>query len=301
MDKKLRELLEKQHYALVGKHSAVKICHWTKECIRGKDFCYKQKFYGIKSHRCLQMTPVVDRCNHNCVFCWRPMDGSLHEPLSKEEADKPKGLVDNLIEAQRKLLIGFKGYDQVDQNIMDEALNPNQVAISLAGEPTLYPYLGELIDEFHARKMTTFLVTNGTRPDVLKNITEPTQLYVSIDAPDEELYKKIDNPRPSGYWKAIQESLALLKGFKCNTVIRLTLLRKNMVQASDYAKLIEAAQPTFVECKAYMWVGASRQRLPQEEMPTHNEVLGFAQGLENNTSYSIKDEKPISRVVLLGK
>jgi wyosine [tRNA(Phe)-imidazoG37] synthetase (radical SAM superfamily) len=29
------------------------------------------EFYGIRSHRCLQMTPVVDQCTHNCLFCWR--------------------------------------------------------------------------------------------------------------------------------------------------------------------------------------------------------------------------------------
>ena len=301
MDPKLKTLLINQHYAIVGRHSAVKTCHWTKEAIRGHDFCYKQQFYGIKSHRCMQMTPVVDRCNHKCVFCWRPMEGTSGAPLTKAEADKPAELVDALIAAQRKLLIGFKGFDAVDPKVMDEALNPNQVAISLAGEPTLYPYLGELIDEFHSRGMTTFLVTNGTRPDVLRDITEPTQLYISVDAPSEKLYKAIDNPHPQSHWKAIQESLSLLKDFKCKTVVRLTLLKRNMVEPADYGKIIEAASPDFVECKAYMWVGASRQRLPREEMPLHSEILSFAGEIEDNTSYKVSDEKPLSRVVLLKK
>jgi len=229
------------------------------------------------------------------------MEGTSGAPLTKEEADNPNELVDALIAAQRKLVIGFKGFDKVDPAVLEEALNPNQVAISLAGEPTLYPYLSELIDEFHSRGMTTFLVTNGTRPEVLRNITEPTQLYISVDAPDEKLYKAIDRPRPESHWKAIQESLSLLKDFKCNTVVRLTLLHKNMVQPTDYGKIIEAANPKFVECKAYMWVGASRQRLPKEEMPLHNEILAFAREIEGNTSYRISDEKPASRVVLLKK
>jgi tRNA wybutosine-synthesizing protein 1 len=55
----LRDLLEKQQYRIVGNHSAVKICHWTKESIRERGFCYKQQFYGINAHRCLQMTPAV--------------------------------------------------------------------------------------------------------------------------------------------------------------------------------------------------------------------------------------------------
>src|SRR3990172_586793 len=55
------------------KHTAVKLCHWTKTSIKTgeENYCYKQKFYGIKSHRCLQMTPAVPFCNFGCQFCWR--------------------------------------------------------------------------------------------------------------------------------------------------------------------------------------------------------------------------------------
>src|SRR3989338_1808415 len=47
-------------YRIVGprRHSAVKICHYTKQDIRGKDVCYKFNFFGISSSRCLQLTPV---------------------------------------------------------------------------------------------------------------------------------------------------------------------------------------------------------------------------------------------------
>ncbi len=39
--------MEKSGYRFVGRHSAVKICNWTRQAIRGRDTCYKQKFYGI--------------------------------------------------------------------------------------------------------------------------------------------------------------------------------------------------------------------------------------------------------------
>ncbi|MFV2040427.1 MAG: 4-demethylwyosine synthase TYW1, partial [Candidatus Hydrothermarchaeales archaeon] len=59
MDEETRRLLKSQKYHLVGGHSAVKGCHWLKESlVRGRE-CYKAKFYGISSHRCLQMTPAV--------------------------------------------------------------------------------------------------------------------------------------------------------------------------------------------------------------------------------------------------
>ena len=65
--------LVNQKYAVVGEHSAAKLCHWAGESLRGAGECYKSKFYGIASHRCLQCTPVLQFCNHACVFCWRMM------------------------------------------------------------------------------------------------------------------------------------------------------------------------------------------------------------------------------------
>ncbi|MCK4309827.1 MAG: 4-demethylwyosine synthase TYW1, partial [Methanomicrobia archaeon] len=72
MDREVRTLLRKQRYKIVGEHSAVKLCHWLKKSLMEDRVCYKQKFYGIKSHRCLQMTPAVISCTHKCLFCWRP-------------------------------------------------------------------------------------------------------------------------------------------------------------------------------------------------------------------------------------
>ena len=47
----LRKSLEKQGYKLIGTHSGVKLCRWTKSMLRGRGGCYKHTFYGIESHR----------------------------------------------------------------------------------------------------------------------------------------------------------------------------------------------------------------------------------------------------------
>ncbi len=44
IDKETREILQKQHYKVVGNHSAVKVCHWLRKSIRDEGFCYKEKF-----------------------------------------------------------------------------------------------------------------------------------------------------------------------------------------------------------------------------------------------------------------
>ena len=40
--------LEKQGYRVVGRHSGIKVCLWTKKCLRDEDVCYKNTFYGIR-------------------------------------------------------------------------------------------------------------------------------------------------------------------------------------------------------------------------------------------------------------
>ncbi len=296
------ERLENAGYRLVGpsKHSAVKICSWTKEAIRGMNFCYKQKFYGISSHRCLQFTPALPFCTHKCVFCWR--DINITYPKWIGPVDDPKVILDEAIEAQRELLMGFKGNPSVDPKIFEEAMNPNQTAISLAGEPTMYPRLPELIDETKRRKMTSFLVTNGTIPEMVEKLLDhqPTQLYVTLTGPNEEVYKRTSRPMIKDGWQRLLKTLSLLKEFDCNTVIRLTLVKGfNLVKAEGYAKIIAKYEPKFVEAKAFMSVGYARQRLPYESMPLHDEIRKFAEEIAKRSGYKIKDEKRDSRVVLL--
>lgn len=137
MDEGYRLTLEKQQYRLYMDHSAVKLCGWLKQSMLHDRHCYKQDFYGIQSHRCLQMTPAIHECTHMCPFCWR-VEGRDFEV--KEWAE-PKDMLDQLIARQRKLISGFKGDPRCDPQMFEEAMNPNQVACSLAGEPTEYPYL----------------------------------------------------------------------------------------------------------------------------------------------------------------
>jgi tRNA wybutosine-synthesizing protein 1 len=75
----------------------------------------------------------------------------------------------------------------------------------------------------------------------------------------------------------------------------------NMSLVKDYAKLIEKANPTYIEAKAYMHIGFSNLRLGFDRMPMHTEVKDFANKLAEETGYRVIDEAPESRVVLLSR
>jgi len=297
MRPELRQRLEKQQYKMSGEHSAVKLCHWMRQSLLKKRHCYKQEFYGIASHRCLQMTPVVHDCTHNCIFCWRIRG---FEDLEKDW-EEPREMLDKLIEHQRILITGFPGDPRCDLVKHKEAKDPKHVAISLAGEPTMYPYLGELIAECHRRGMTTFLVTNGTFPEVLENLDPlPSQLYVTVAAPNKYVYRDLCQPRIDDGWERIMRTLDLLPSLSTRTVIRHTLVREyNLGWEEEYAKLDGRAKPTFVEPKGFVFVGDARQRMSIDNMPSHDDVVQFGRKLASLLGKSLVKEKKDSRVVLL--
>jgi tRNA wybutosine-synthesizing protein 1 len=300
------EALKKQRYHLVGRHSAVKRCRWLYEALIHDRPCYKQKFFGIRTHQCIQMTPVLFYCTQQCLFCWRAQSGDLGiawNEMKLPKCDLPEEIVEESIKVQREILSGYKGNPKTNQQKLKDALTPGHAAISLTGEPTLYKPLEELIQAFHKRGFTTFLVSNGTLPSALADLSEePTQLYISVCAPDKETYKQICRPQIPKAWERLNETLELLPSFNCPTVIRITSVRSlNMKSAEAYAKLVEKANPTYVEPKAYMHVGFSRLRLGYENMPSHMEICVFARRLAKETGYNIIDESKESRVVLMSR
>ncbi len=294
--------LQKMGYRFVGhnRHAAAKICHWTKKSILDEGECYKQKFYGIESHRCLQMSPSVPFCHQKCLFCWR--DLSVTETRWKGKYDEPGEIIDGCIAAQRNLLCGFFGNEKANKKKLDESQDPNNAAISLAGEPMIYPQIEGLIEEFHRRDFTTFLVSNGMAPQKLDDLDEePTQLYISLDAPNESIFKKLCNPQIEDGWENLNKSLDLLSSFKCRKVLRLTCVKDfNMQNIEEYAQLIKNSNPDFVEIKAYMFVGYSRKRLKWENMPSNQEIYDFANSIAEICGFDVIDRAYESRVVLLG-
>ncbi|MFX1352502.1 MAG: radical SAM protein [Promethearchaeota archaeon] len=364
------ETYTKTTYRIIGKnkHTAIKPCHWLEQRLmtgRENRNCYKGIF-GVKSHRCLQNTPSLPFCNHQCVFCWRDIEmGNLGSEFIVEP-DEPKELIDEMIRHQQDIiknhlplrrylenyevmidLLHFMLKDNRHQSIFSlskalhisrnkveravnllknqeflkpidstlknfkleqeisccidsrdeiemlinreltspdeimqthgEAMFPNHAAISLDGEPLLYPFISDLIKEFRSRNMTTFIVTNGTLPEKLENLNSlPSQLYLTLPASNEKLYKKVCRPMTKNSWDNINKSLELLESFSCRTLVRLTAV-KNLnlddVFIRDYIRLIEEANPNFFELKGFTL--QAKALMIKERLKTNISIQNF--------------------------
>lgn len=290
----------KQHYGMVGKHSAVKVCHWTKSEMTGGKGCYKSTFYGIESHRCIQMTPAVNACTENCSFCWR-FQGFDGMRISDE--DDPEFILEESIRQHKKLLSGFKGNPNVSKEKWEESQDPKHIAISLTGEPTLYTRLGEFIELATKRGFSTFLVTNGTLPMVLEKLNPlPTQLYVTVAGPNKAIFNHVLNPAIGNAWENFNRTLELLPSLDTRKVLRHTLVRDvNMPFLDEYEYLDRIAEPDYIECKGYVHVGQSIDRLSRDNMPSHDEIMGFSNSLSGRLGYELVADRKESKVALLAK
>ena len=395
-------------YVVVGKyrHSAVKPCHWFEQKLfTGIRHCYKEKFYGIKSHQCLQNSPMIF-CNHRCIYCWRihPSDVGLsikETALEELNLDDPRTIVSKMIEAQKQIVqkkyplerllqhyenivavfktlfrekqLSLNGLvsktkiskrkikgalrhllreeyvvetaeekytisrnakndirsakdiediirqrianPELVKKVWEEAMYPRHAAISLTGEPMMYPYIDEIVSEFHKKGFTTFIVTNGTFPERLSEMNElPTQLYVTLPAPNEKIYKKVCVPYIKNGWNKLNQTLELLESLNCRTVIRITAVKNlNMIEPEEYAKIVEKANPNFLEVKGFTLLGGARLRLTRYAerkglntkdiakvfQPKHKDIMEFASKICEAANFPIIDQFRPSAVALI--
>ncbi|CAH2222742.1 S-adenosyl-L-methionine-dependent tRNA 4-demethylwyosine synthase [Pelobates cultripes] len=211
----LQKALTKQGYKLIGSHSGVKLCRWTKSMLRGRGGCYKHTFYGIESHRCMETTPSL-ACANKCVFCWRHHTN----PVGTEwrwKMDQPEMILEAAIENHQNMIKQFRGVPGVKPDRFEEGMAVKHCALSLVGEPIMYPEINRFLRLLHHRQISSFLVTNAQFPDEIRCLEPVTQLYVSVDASTKDSLKKIDRPLFKDFWQRFIDSLKALaekKGFE---------------------------------------------------------------------------------------
>jgi len=296
----LKQSLTKQGYKIIGTHSGVKLCRWTKSMLRGRGGCYKHTFYGIDSHRCMETTPSL-ACANKCVFCWRHHSN----PVGTEwrwKMESAEFILKGALENHYKMINEFKGVPGVIPEKLKEGMKAKHCALSLVGEPIMYPEINKFIKLLHQEKISSFLVTNAQFPEAIKELEPCTQLYVSVDASTKDSLKKIDRPLFKDFWERFLSSLAELKKKGQRTVYRLTLVKGwNAEEMDNYAKLVDIGQPDLIEIKGVTFCGSSKaSSLTMENVPWHSEVVRFVADLTQRlTGYEIASEHEHSNCVLV--
>ncbi|KAK5008784.1 hypothetical protein LTR28_003510 [Elasticomyces elasticus] len=301
--------LTKQGYTIVGSHSGVKICRWTKSALRGRGSCYKFSFYGIASHLCMETTPSLS-CSNKCVFCWRHGTNPVGTTW-RWKIDPPELIFNGVKEGHYKKIKMMRGVPGVRAERFQEAMKIRHCALSLVGEPIFYPHINELLAMLHREHISSFLVCNAQHPEQLAALGPVTQLYVSIDASNKESLRKIDRPLHRDFWERFIRCLNILREKRDThrTVFRLTLVKGFNIdeEAEGYAELVERALPSFVEIKGVTYCGTSTSSaagLTMRNVPFYEEVTAFVAALNSalkrrGLEYGIAAEHAHSCCVLI--
>ena len=173
------------------------------------------------------------------VFYWR----HHKNPVGREwrwKTDDPNEIVDQAVKEHINMIKETKGIPGVKKDQWEEAHTVRHCALSLVGEPIMYPKIDEFLADLHRRDISTFLVTNGQHPQqAIESLRPITQLYVSVDASTPETLVAIDRPLFNDAWDRLRYSLKCLKDKGQRTVPRLTVVKGwNSDEIAGYAKLI---------------------------------------------------------------
>jgi len=126
----------------------------------------------------IDLSPGKKQCNFDCLYCELAPAATVD---SYSEAYKPDEIITELKQA------------------LLEHPNTDVITLTANGEPTLYPYLDELIekiDAVKANKQTLILTNTATLsdPKTYHSLLHLDQVKLSLDAVTPEVFKKIDRP-----------------------------------------------------------------------------------------------------------
>lgn len=117
------------------------------------------------------------------------------------------------------------------------------ITLSGSGEPTLHPELGLLIREI--KKMADLpvaLITNASllyRDEVLEGVLEADVIVPSLDAPDPEIYERVNRPHPSLTFDQLISGLTQLGRFRRQPIWLEVLLLKGINDGAEQIKQLQ--------------------------------------------------------------
>ena len=139
----------------------------------------------------VDVSPDKKRCNYDCIYC------ELQKAKTTNSYDNPPSVEEIVSDVKRAI---------------DEYSNIDVITITANGEPTLYPYLGELIDEIDKIKgdKKSLILSNGStiqNKEVQDTLKKFDIVKLSLDCATPVCFKKIDRVDDSVDLEAIKSGM----------------------------------------------------------------------------------------------
>ncbi len=197
--------------------------------------------YGpVKSRRfgmSLGIDPIfeISTCSFNCIYCQL---GDIQRVTRQVRTFVPTARV---VEDFKKYLASRR------QTPIDV------ITYSGSGEPTLAANLGEIAGELKVLHPASeqIILTNATelhRPEVRENLHSLDRVIVKVDAPNEELFQKINRPAEGVTLKGCLEGILKLKETYPGTIeVQTMFMPINRREVHQLAEILNAIGPAAVQ------------------------------------------------------
>ncbi len=183
----------------------------------------------------IDLSPHKKQCNFDCLYC---------ELKPAKTVDKYDDVisVESIMSALQDALAQHKDIDVI--------------TVTANGEPTLYPYLDELIDRIDAIKgdKTTLILSNGSTivdPDVRKALAKFDMVKLSLDCATDKCLKKLDRAHKGINVADIMQGMLDFKKIYHKPLIVEVLLVKSINDTPEHIevlnKFLTTLNPTRVD------------------------------------------------------
>ncbi|VAY86896.1 Putative Fe-S oxidoreductase [hydrothermal vent metagenome] len=171
----------------------------------------------------INLSPTLKQCNFDCLYCELKPANTVDKQIST-----PK--VSNIILEVR--------------NTIEKYPSINVITLTADGEPTLYPYLDQLITQLNIIKgdIKTLILSNGGNiydQNIQKTLTKLDIVKLSLDCISSKCFKKLDRTNKSVDCQKIADGMINFRKLYNKELIIEILFVKDLNDNDDEIKLLK--------------------------------------------------------------
>jgi len=197
-------------------------------------------------------------CSFDCIYCQL---GKTVHPLVRRREFEPMSRLAQELETVKNIVVDY-------------------VTFSGVAEPTLASNLGQAIELVKSvLGLPVAVLTNSSlmpREDVRRELNQADVVVAKVDAPNEELFRRINRPRVRSTLDEILQAIRLFKEeYRGKLALQMMFVEANRGYASEMARIAEALSPDEVQINTPLRPCAVKPLPPEEIAAIRREFAGL--------------------------
>ena len=197
-------------------------------------------------------------CSFDCVYC--QLGRTVH-PLVRRREFEPMSHLAQELETVRNIVVDY-------------------VTFSGVAEPTLASNLGQAIELVKSvLGLPVAVLTNSSlmlREDVRRELSQADVVVAKVDAPNEELFRRINRPKIKSTLDEVLQAIRLFReGYRGKLALQMMFVEANRGYAPEMARIAEELSPDEVQINTPLRPCAVKPLTPEEIIAIRQEFAGL--------------------------